>query len=142
MGFNKKAINKIKSIPRETAEDTIVPILIYQEGFKIKYLPDAEVYVKYPSNLKDFIEQKKRTAKAHETLSMFADLKNVPRMKSFKNELFGSLEVFKYPNNIQEFFWTFFLFPIRLYIWLAVFFQRYIKHEMKVDGWKPVQSTK
>ncbi len=140
--FKKEAISKIKKIPRETAEDTIVPILIYQKGFKIKYILDAEVYVRYPSNLKDFIEQKKRTAKAHETLSIFADLNSVPRMKSFKNELLGCLDVLKYPQSIKELFWTFLLFPVRLYIWLAAFFQRYIKKELKVDGWKQIESTK
>ncbi|MDO8517233.1 MAG: glycosyltransferase family 2 protein [Nanoarchaeota archaeon] len=134
--------NVIKSIPQETAEDTIVPILFYQKGYKIKYVPQAEVYVKYPSNLKDFLDQKKRTAKAHETLSQYADLKNVPRMKTLKNEILESYKIFSYHKSFKEFYWTLSLFPFRLYIWLVSFFKLYVKKDYKVDAWDRVESTK
>ena len=55
-----------------------------------KYIPEAEVYVKYPSNLSEFISQKKRTAKGHETLGRYVNIKKIPRMKSLKNEIFES----------------------------------------------------
>lgn len=132
----------IKGIPRETAEDTIVPILFFLKGYKIKYAPKAEVYVKYPSNLHEFIDQKKRTIKGHETLSRYVNLKKIPRMKSLKNEIFESYEIFFYPKNIKEIFWTFLLFPIRLYIWLLAFFHLHIKRDRIVDGWQTVKSTK
>ena len=137
--FRNKVIDKI---PRETAEDTIVPIFFYLKGYKIKYLPEAQVYIKYPSNLFEFIDQKKRTAKGHETLSRYVDIKKIPRMKSLKNEIFESYYVLFYPENLKEVFWTFLLFPLRLYIWILTFFHRYVKKDLKVDGWQSPKSTK
>lgn len=137
--FRNKVIEKI---PQETAEDTIVPILFWKKGYGIKYVQDAKVYVKYPSNLSEFIDQKKRTAKAHETLNRYVDIKDIPRMKSLKNEIFGSYLLLSYLRNFREIFWTFLLFPLRFYIWMLAFFHRYIKKNLKVDSWESVKSTK
>ena len=132
----------ISQIPRETAEDSIVPLLLYLKGYKIKYVPLAEVYVKYPSNLYEFISQKKRTSKAHETLVNFTDLKKIPRMKSLKNETLESYILFSFPKSIKEIFWTALLFPVRLYIWISSFFALYLRRDSKIDGWQTVETTK
>ncbi len=135
--------NKIISqIPRETAEDSIVPLLLYLKGYKIRYAPLSEVYVKYPSNFKEFMSQKKRTSKAHETLINFSDVKKIPRMKSLKNEALESYSLFSFPKNPKEIYWTILLFPLRLYIWMSSFFAIYLKKESKVDGWQQVKTTK
>ena len=134
--------NFISEIPRETAEDSIVPLLFYSKGYKIRYAPSAEVYVKYPSNLYEFTSQKKRTSKAHETLKNFVDIKKIPRMKSLKNEALSSYILFSFPRNIKEFLWTLFLFPVRLYIWMSSFFSLHVKKDSRVDGWQAVKTTK
>lgn len=134
--------NIIRKIPKDTAEDSIVPCIFYTKKYKIKYIPDAKVYVKFPNNLYDFIDQKKRTAKAHETLGKYINIKNIPRMKSLKNEILGSFQVFKYPRNLLEFIYTLLLFPLRFYIWVLVFYKRYLKNDLKVDGWHATKSTK
>jgi cellulose synthase/poly-beta-1,6-N-acetylglucosamine synthase-like glycosyltransferase len=132
----------IKEIPRETAEDTIVPILFFLKGYQIRYSPNAEVYVKYPTNLHEFIDQKKRTAKGHETLGRYIDVRKIPRMKSLKNEMLGGFSLFLYPRSLKEIYWTFLLFPVRLYTWLLAFFHLHIKQDAKVDGWQAVNTTK
>lgn len=132
----------IEEIPRETAEDTIVPCLFFLKGYKIAYADKAEVYIKYPTNLHDFVEQKKRTAKGHETLDIYIDTKKIPRMKTLKNEIFESYEIFLFPRNLVEIMYTFILFPLRLYIWLLTFFHIHIKKNKYIDGWKRVESTK
>ena len=132
----------IKKIPRQTAEDTIVPIIFYLKGYKIKYAKSAEVYIKYPPNMKEFIEQKERTTKGHETLSKYVDVSKIPRMKSMKNEILESYTLFSFPKNFKEYFWTFWLFPFRLYIWLISFWNLHIKKNTEVDGWKAIKSTK
>ena len=132
----------ISEIPRETAEDSIVPLLLYLKGYKIKYAPLAEVYIKYPSTMHEFIEQKKRTSKAHETLINYTNLKKIPRMKSLRNEITESYTLFSFSRDIKEFFWTILLFPVRLYIWISSFFALYLKKDSKVDGWQAVKTTK
>ena len=130
----------IKKFPKDVAEDTIVPILFYRKGWKIDYAENALVYVKYPDNIPDFIEQKKRTAKSHETLSLYVN--DIPRMKTFFNEIMGSFIVLGYPKTLTELGYTLWLFPLRLQIWLITFYHKYVKNDYYHDAWKRVDSAR
>ena len=130
----------IGQIPTDVAEDTIIPYYFYKKGYKIGYTENAIVYVKYPTNLKEFIKQKVRTAKAHETLNKYAP--DIPRVKSFRNEFMEGLKnlrvITSYPQNLKEFFWLLLLFPTRLYIWLKVYFQHSLKKDRYKDAWERI----
>lgn len=132
----------IPSFPLDVAEDTIVPFLFAEKGYAIAYEPKAEVYVSFPKNLKDFIEQKKRTAKAHEGLDHYVNIREIPRTKSFTNELLEGYTALLFPQNVREVLYTALLFPVRLYIWSLVFFQAKVKKDTYRDAWKRVESTK
>jgi cellulose synthase/poly-beta-1,6-N-acetylglucosamine synthase-like glycosyltransferase len=137
--FRKGLISKI---PLDVAEDSFIPYVIFQKGYKIKYLSEAKVYVKNPDTLKDFINQRIRTAKAHTSLTRY--FKNFPKVKSFKNEIKeGTFNALKYPSNFKEFLWTIELFFVRLYIWLRKFYdERIISQKNYSDGWEKIESTK
>jgi len=131
----------IKDIPVDVAEDAIIPYLFWKKGYEIKYAPKAEVYVKNPTNLKDWIKQRKRTADAHTKLTKY--IKNFPKIKSFSNELKkGTFLALSYPKSIKEFYWTFLLFFFRAYIWFSLFFDLKFKKKEYIDGWERVESTK
>lgn len=134
--------NVIKDFPIDVAEDTIVPYLFREKGYKIAYAPEAIVYVKFPINLKDFINQKKRTAKGHEALAKYFDIKKLPRTKSFKNEILEGYRALLYPRTLKEMFYTFLLLPLRLYTWILVFYHTKIKKQYYEDVWERVESTK
>jgi len=112
---------------------------LWKQGYKIKYVPQAEVYVSYPKNFKDYIEQKKRTIKSHEKLTKY--IKNFPKMKTFKNEVTGVFHILKYPSNLKEFFYTISAIPIRLFLWTLAYSQYLFKKQYD-DAWKRVESTK
>ena len=132
----------IKKFPLDVGEDTIVPIMFYLKGYRIKYSSESKVYVTYPNNLTDFLKQKRRTAGAHDNISRYVSLKKIPRMKTFFNEISGGFGLFYYPKNFKEFFYTLFLFPFRLYIWVNLFYNSKIKKRKYSDAWKRVESTK
>lgn len=134
--------NVIKKFPLDVGEDTIVPIMFYLKRYKIKYTEEAKVYVKYPLKLSEFLKQKRRTAGAHDNIGKYVDLKKIPRMKTFFNEIAESYSLFFYPENINEFFWTLLIFPLRLYIWTNLFFNSYIRNKKYSDAWKRVETTK
>jgi len=134
--------NIIKKFPLDVGEDTIVPIMLYLKNYKIKYASNAKVYVKYPLNLHEFIKQKRRTAGAHDNISKYVSLKRIPRMKTLLNEIRGGFNLFFYSENFREVFWTLFLFPIRFYIWLNLFYNSKIKRRKYSDAWKRIESTK
>ena len=136
----------IKEIPTDVAEDTIIPYLFHKKGYKIGYAEKALVYVKWPDNLKDWLKQKKRAADANNKL--VKDYPDFPRVKSFFNELFEgtfSLKVWSYPKNVKEFYWTFLMYPLRLYMWLSLFYDNKFKRKKYSDGWREnlaVESTR
>ena len=137
--FRKKLINKI---PLDVAEDTFIPYLFWQKGYQIGYSENSRVYVKNVDNLKEWMAQKIRTSKAHETLYKYVDIKITPRVKTFKTETKGSFSLFSYPENLQQFWWSFLLGLSRAYMWLKVFYDTKFKKKNYQDAWKRVESTK
>jgi ADP-heptose:LPS heptosyltransferase len=134
--------NIIKNFPLDVAEDSVIPYLIWKKGYKIKYEPNANVYVKYPSKIGDFIKQRKRAGVgSHSKLDKY--FPDFPRVKTFKNEVFkGPFWALKYPSNLKEFIWTLNLFPIRFYIWFSYYFDAIIRRKTYGDGWERIESTK
>jgi len=134
--------NVVKDFPLDVPEDAIIPIYFWQKGYKVVYASEAIVYVKYPSNLHDFIDQKKRTTKAHVQMSKYIDFNKIPKTKTFTNELLESYRAFLYPRNFKEMLWTFLLFPVKLYIWCLSLYHVKISKKYHKDAWKVTKSTK
>ena len=133
--------NVIINFPLETSEDSIIPYLFWKKGYKIKYAPEAEVYVKNPSNWKDWLNQKIRNIKAHENLNKIAP--DMPRTKSFFNEIKeGAFFALIFPRNLKEFWWTIKLYFARLYLYMKAF--KELKNKNYADGWREteIKSTK
>ena len=132
----------IKEFPIDTSEDSIIPYLFWKKGYKIKYLPSVEVYVKNPDNWKDYLNQKIRNIKSHENLDKIAP--DMPRTKSLWNEIkYGALFALLQPRNLKEIIWTIELYFARLYIYLKAFKELRKKKEYS-DGWREteIKSTK
>ena len=133
--------NLLEEIPKNVAEDAIIPYLITQKGYKNIYQPNAKVYVMYPRNFSDWVKQKVRSAKSHEAMNKY--MPKEIKQKSFINEIFyGFLFVFSFPKNPKEFFWAFLLYPARLYIWIKTFYEIKIKKNTYVAQWSRSESTK
>jgi len=132
----------IFDFPLEASEDSVIPFLFWKKGYKIKYLPEVEVYVKNPNTWKDWLNQKARNIKGHENLNnLFPDM---PRTKSFFNEVkHGIFFIFHYPKNPREILWTDQLYFARLYLYFKVFREIRIKNSYS-DGWREteIESTK
>jgi hypothetical protein len=100
------------------------------------------VYIKYPDNWKDWVNQRVRTIKAHENIPKIAP--DMPRTKSFFNEIkFGLLFTLSYPKNLKELFWNFVLYFARVYIYIKAF-NEIRKNKVYNPGWRDVEinSTK
>jgi len=132
----------VKEIPLDTADDAVIPHLIFEKGYKIAYVEKALVFVKNVNNWKDWISQKLRCARAHENLGNYIDLKKSPRTKTFSNESKGIFYLFFYPKTLKEIFWTIELIFARLYLWGLVFFEVYIKKKYHKDNWERVESAR
>jgi cellulose synthase/poly-beta-1,6-N-acetylglucosamine synthase-like glycosyltransferase len=128
----------IKEIPVDVPEDAIVPYLFWKQNYSISYVENAEVYVKYPGNWKDWINQRVRTIKAHENIGkLYPDM---PRTKSFFSEIKeGAIFVLMQPRSIREFIWTIELYFARLYIYYKSFTEIRKKEKAYDPGWRDVE---
>jgi ADP-heptose:LPS heptosyltransferase len=129
-------------IPLDTAEDAIIPYHFWEKGYKIGYAQNAKVFVKNVNNWRDWVKQKVRTTKAHETLEKYADTKTTPRLKTFKMEANGIHDLLNYPNNIKELYWSMQLALSRFYMWGLVFYNAKIKKFKSVDNWERIESAR
>ena len=133
--------NITRNIPLNVSEDAIIPYITMKKGYKVKYAENARVYVKNPTNLKDFVKQRVRTGKAHEALEEYVPF--FPKVKSFRNELLkGPKLALKYPKSLKEYIWTGFLFFTRLYIWANVKIDEKLLNRRYGDAWERIESTK
>ena len=137
--FRKKIIDKI---PLDVAEDSVIPYIFWEKGYKIGYVEKALVYVKNVDNWKDWIKQKIRTSKAHETLDKYVNTYVTKRVKTFGTEAKGINSLFYYPKNAKEFLWSIELAFARFYMWLNVFYDTKVKNRHYGDAWERIASTK
>lgn len=132
----------IKEIPLDVAEDTYIPYFFVEKGYRIGYVEKAEVYVKNVNNFKDWLLQKIRTSKAHETLNRYVDTQINKKVKSLSGECKGLFKVLQEPSSLKEYYWTLQLIFARLYMWMKVKTDTQLMNRHYNDGWKTSQSTK
>ena len=132
----------ITEFPVDVGEDTIIPHMFWDKGYKIKYAQNALVFVKNVDNWNDWVKQKTRTTKSHEIIKRHINNKKFPRMKTFFNEAGGIYYLFTYPKSLKEYYWTVKLILARFYMWIKVFYETKILNKHYYDNWERVESTK
>ena len=131
----------VEAIPEEAlAEDAVISHLIGGQGYRIRYAPKAEVFVKYPTTYRDWLVQKVRSAGGYAQPII---ARSPLRMRSFWHEVSGGTwRALRYPRNIREMLWTWALLLARLHLWLLIFWQVRVRRLPLSRLWKRVESTK
>jgi len=131
----------IEHLPEDAlAEDAVISHLIARQGYRIRYAPQARVFVKYPTTYRDWLRQKVRSAggSAQDYIR-----KSPLRMRSaWLEALNGTQLALRYPRNPREFLWTLLLFAARLHLWLLVFINVRLLHRPLTVLWQRVETTK
>ncbi len=127
-------------IPENTlADDAYISHKILEQGYTIVYEPRAEVYVKYPTTLPDWLRQKKRTAgRVYQLSKRF----HVSKLHTFAQEMFVGARILSKLNSPKEVLWLCGLFLLKLYIWARVFFDYRLWKRAFNKAWERVESTK
>lgn len=125
------------------SDDAYISYSIRNKGYDLAYAPKAVCYVKYPTNLNDYLKQKVRSLGGFKQLEKFKVFQKDKQSRSFGIELTYAFYVFRYAKNIKEFIWSLCLFPIRLITWIKIIWERVIlKKDMSSTGWDRIESTK
>jgi len=131
----------IEHVPEDAlAEDAVISHLIARQGYRIRYGPQARVFVKYPTTYRDWLRQKVRSAGGY----VQDYVRTSPlRMRSAWLEMwYGTRLALRYPRHPREFLWTLLLFAARLHLWLLVFINVRLLRRPLTKLWQRVESTK
>lgn len=125
------------------SDDAYISYQLRNEGYEIGYARDAECFVKFPTTLKDYYKQKVRSLGGYTQLKRMGIFKKDKQSRNFFIELGYAFYVFKYAKTLNEYWWSLLLFPVRLWTWVRILWERGIlKKDMPQNGWERILSTK
>ncbi|MFA6754841.1 MAG: glycosyltransferase [Candidatus Dojkabacteria bacterium] len=138
------AMRNIKlDIPQNVlSDDAYISYSLRNMDYEIGYAPRARCFVKYPTSLKDYFKQKLRSIGGFIQLEQFGIFKKDKQSRSFLIELRYFFFVFKYAKSMKEFLWSILFFPIRLWTWIRIFWERRVLKKNFEKTWVRVESTK
>jgi len=128
--------NIINKIPGTAVDEEYIAMLIQKKGFLAKYVPDAVVFNKGPTTIKDFLKQRRRIYCGHLELKKKSHYE-VPTISNFNilKNLIATLEI-----KPKHLIWTFGAVMLEAYARLLGTIDLYSKREHTI--WKIVESTK
>ncbi len=127
-------------LPEDTlADDPVMTSMVLNAGKRMRYAPEARVFVQFPTNYHDWFAQKMRTCGGYLQPYVTQEKK---RMRSFWRELRHGFLVLRYAKNAREVFWTGELFMARLFAWMGAFYNIRLQKKSLQEIWKPVATTK
>jgi len=133
----------VNEIPQDClSDDAYISYKVIEKGYKIDYATGAQVFVKYPDNFKDWINQKKRSTGGYIQLKEEYNLTPIKEMRSFKQEAKGLLRVLTYGKSIKEIYWIKLLILARIWMWLNILWERKIMKKNFNKTWVRIGSTK
>ena len=126
-------------LPEELlSEDGFISHSVYDQGYKIVYSPHSVVYVKFPTNFEDWINQKRRSIGGYNQIKSLLGV----QIRSFSQESLGFIDFLKQVSSPKEVYWLGNLFLARLYVWALIYRDINIKHKSREELWIRVESTK
>lgn len=129
--------------PEDTlVEDAYFSYMIHNNGGKIEYEPEAIVYVKFAKTLKDYFKQKKRSVGGYVQMWNYGIVRPETNTRSFLRELEYFWFPIKYAKNLKQLVWSAALYPIRLWLWIRIFYERRILKKDFSKTWVRIESTK
>lgn len=130
-------------IPEDVlSDDAYISYSIRNMGKEVAYAPKAKCYVRYPKTIQDYYKQKVRSIGGFIQLKKYGVFKKDKQSRSFLIELPYAFFVLRYPKNIKQFIWSLALFPVRLFTWLRIYWERVIIKKDFSNTWVRVESTK
>lgn len=121
------------------AEDAVVSGDVWDQGYLTRYVPDAIVYVRYPTTYRDWVTQKVRSTGGY----VQPRAATATQMRSFRHEALEGLgAALTYPRSLRELAWTLALFAARLHVWARILVDVRLRRRSHRDIWRRVESTK
>lgn len=138
--------------PQVRAEDAYISQKLLPLGYSYGYAPKALAYVKFPKNLSDWYKQKTRSLGGNVQLKSLRESTSdvsasvEDSMRCFKSRsILQDLEMVFFPLTFaktpKEFLWSLLLYPLRLFLWLKIYFNHAF-NRYKSGMWERIESSK
>ena len=124
------------------SDDAYISYAILKENGSIAYEPTACVYVKYPKNIKDWFNQKSRSVGGYMQLWTYGIVTPKTKVRNIWKELEYFYFPIKFARNFKELIWSVYLYPLRFYLWLRIFWEQKILKKEFYKTWVRIESTK
>lgn len=128
------------------AEDAYITAKLYDKGYSVAYEPNALAYVYFPKNLKDWLAQKTRSLGGNVQLALYEKGKegrknSIDRTRTLWQDFGMILFPLSFCKNFKEFFYSLVLYPIRLYLWLRIYYIHLLRRYPQ-GTWQRIESSK
>ena len=130
---------KIK-IPNDVLDDAFISQAIWKKSYKMGYEPESKVFIKNPSNFKDWLKQKRRNISSDIKIKQYFG--KIQKSRSFLNELSQFYKVFTFAKSFKEFIYSLEILLARLCIWWLGFWDTKILKKDFKKIWVRIESTK
>jgi cellulose synthase/poly-beta-1,6-N-acetylglucosamine synthase-like glycosyltransferase len=137
-GINYTDFKKIHLDENLVTEDEYLTYFAIQQKLKFVYVETAEVGIKYPQYVSDWLKQKVRT------LGGSYQIKNALKVKTrslLQETSDGFKVIFSYPKNLKQWWWLGLLLFFRVYAWVKAYILIVVLKKGKAV-WERVESTK
>jgi cellulose synthase/poly-beta-1,6-N-acetylglucosamine synthase-like glycosyltransferase len=136
------AIRKVElKMPNDVlSDDAWITNRLVELGYKIKYSPKSEVFVKYPKTFADWYKQKTRS------VGGYSQLKNFNIVEKQDRKIYHELKYIFFPfthiRNPRELIFLSIVYPARLLLWFRIWWNRYVSKKNFEKIWVRIESTK
>ncbi len=130
------------TIPEDSlADDAVISLMVLDKGLSIAYEPEATVFVKYPKNLSDWIRQKKRSVGGYSGIAEHKTSVTIEKRSIFEEAKYALFPL-RYARTAKQLLFSIALYPLRLWLWIVVFWSRKVVRTSFDRTWERVESTK
>lgn len=123
-------------------EDAYISYKFYNNNLTLGYIPEARVIVKFPSSISDYFRQKKRSTGGYLQLWKYNIVNKSTNSRSIFQELKYFLFPLKFAKSPLELIWSLAFYPIRLILWIMIWYERKIQNKDFTKTWVRIESTK
>jgi len=130
--------NVVDSIPQNAlVDDFVIAKEIQKRGLNAVYEPGAKVYVKFPTNISDFLKQRRRTFAGYSQIKQWYGSTE----RSLSSEA-KPKAVLSYCKKPIHYVWLAELICCRLMAWWLAFYDIKIKKKSILELWEVAESSK
>lgn len=123
-------------------DDAYISYKIVAKGKKVGYTPEAAAYVKYPTNFGDYFKQKVRSTGGYLQLVSTGVMPEDLPSRTFSQDLKMILFPIRYARSPKQILFSVLQYPLRLLLWLKIYWLKTFSKESFTKSWKRVESTK